>query len=539
MFNPVYFKMMEKQSSKQLLFYLALIKRGRYMLVVPLVVATITGGLIAFNLPPVYRSVARIFYFQPQIPENMLVRSVNMYLEAAVVFIDSVTFSRENCLRIIKDLNLYPGNAAILSEDELVQYMKNHYRQIPVYTEIADKNNRPQEVITGFKLSFEHKRPEAAFETVKMLSDDFIANYRNFRQNFAVQTSSFFEEEKQRLRLEISIMDQKMSDFKKNNLMCLPDLFQSNYRMLENLRQRLTGLNQERKLLEEKKINLESAIYAVNPRVAMKGLSGSQIISPEEKLCALKLELKLLMATCSNQHPDVISTKSAIKAMAGIIPLQGVNPGGKPVGDIFNPSYISLRAGLESINLEIIAIERRIVVVKKDMLNYRLRLERSPLVEKEYNALVRDLDSVRRRYNELANQLLKLESSAAMEERQIAGRLSLSQIPTFPLKPVKPNRMLIITGFFLAGACIGVLLLMAWDFAGHNGSEVVACSESVLLVNKKPSLPAFSCRSFLVILFVLLFLMIAAQYFHAVPEIVFVRLLNVIKGKILLSGLEL
>ncbi len=472
--------MMQNQSRQQITEYLDLLKRGKYFVIVPIIICVVIGCAVAFKLPPVYRSEVKIFYMQAQVPKNMFVQAINMYLESAIVFIEAVTFSRENSLKLIQELNLYPDLVDEIPEDDLIAHMKEHYAQKYIYTEIPDKNSRVQEVITGFELFFDHRDPRKAFEAVKNMATRFIENYRSFREGFATQTSSFFVDEKQRLKEEITDIDQKISEFKKRNIDSLPELFQSNYRMLETLNQNLLTLDQETRLLKEKKINLESRLATVNPLISMEGMSGQRIVSPEEKRTALKSELAILLTTYSEKHPDVIRARGEIDALErGIaerkknMTLKAGDAGNRGSGTkelheesqtgAYNPAYINLKTQLEAINLEIKSVKKERARTEKEIREYQFKVGRTPLVEKEYNALNRDLESAQRRYNELVNQVLSLESSAAMEKRQMGGRLTIGQPPTFPLRPIKPNRLLIIAASFFAGTGLGVLLLLAWD----------------------------------------------------------------------------
>ena len=54
----------------------------------------------------------------------MLISFVNVWLEAAVQFVQSSIFTRDKCLEIIKEVNLYPALVNKVPADDLVAQMK-------------------------------------------------------------------------------------------------------------------------------------------------------------------------------------------------------------------------------------------------------------------------------------------------------------------------------------------------------------------------------------------------------------------------------
>ncbi|MCP4628840.1 MAG: hypothetical protein GY850_35835, partial [bacterium] len=100
---------MEQQTIQQTISqYLNLLRRGKFFLIIPVTAALIIGSAVAFKLPSVYESSARIFYRQSQVPASFGVEGVNIYLEAALMFVEALTFNRTACIQMIQDHNLYP-----------------------------------------------------------------------------------------------------------------------------------------------------------------------------------------------------------------------------------------------------------------------------------------------------------------------------------------------------------------------------------------------------------------------------------------------
>jgi polysaccharide biosynthesis transport protein len=555
---------MEQKSINQLLTeYSALVRRGKYFIVLPFVIVLLLGTAIAFRLPPVFQSQVRLFYMQAQMPEWLEMKTVNMYMEAMLVFLEALAISPANCAKMIRDLNLYPDLIDTVPIEDLIEKMRSDYANKPQYTTVAGKAGRPEEVMTGFTVSFNHADPNKAFQVINVLATQFIENFKQFREGFAGQTSSFFEDERERLKVEIAELDRKMTVFKQENLLVLPEVFQSNFRMGELLRQKVFDIDQEILRLRAQQRNLEANLTTVSPMLSMAGISGERIVTPDEQLAAMRVQLDLLLSTYSEKHPDVIRTRNEIRGLENILAQRASGESGEgatvagsqdyyfnPAGGqgAYNPVYVQLVSQLEGIKLDIEGLREEKREREKEMLQYEERIGQALLIEKEYVMLQRDLDNAKRRYNELSDQVLKLESAEQMERREMGGRLTIGSPPSFPLRPIKPNRLLIIVGSALAGLALGVGGLLGWDFL----SRTVRTPEDVAQLTPLPvfaEIPLLSqdrnrrmqrisknaVRIGAVVTIIVVVFLIDAFFMKV--DVLFVKIVDIIRRKILVAGL--
>ena len=113
--------------------YINIAKRGKKIILISILASLIIGSAIAFSITPVYRAQATLYYLSAQIPEAMLISFVNVWLEAAVQFVESSIFTRDKSLEIIKEVNLYPALVDKLPADDLVAQMKDHFGSENMY----------------------------------------------------------------------------------------------------------------------------------------------------------------------------------------------------------------------------------------------------------------------------------------------------------------------------------------------------------------------------------------------------------------------
>ena len=205
----------------------------------------------------------------------------------------------------------------------MLENFKDHYVLTYDYTEVPTKYGKNEEIITGFTFSFDHADPRKAYYVANALATSFIEIFRKFREATSSQGESFFEAERERLRREMALIDQQISNFKQKHVNELPELFQMNYRMVDGLNQRLFELDQKELLLRSQRRTLESQLSTMSPVLGMTGLSGDRIVTPEERLAALQSELGQLRARYSDRHPDVRRAQNEIVELQALLEKQG------------------------------------------------------------------------------------------------------------------------------------------------------------------------------------------------------------------------
>jgi uncharacterized protein involved in exopolysaccharide biosynthesis len=339
--------------------------------------------------------------------------------------------------------------------------------------------------MTGVKFYFEDSSPKKAFDVATILASAYIDNYRKFREGFATVTSSFLLDEQYRLKAEIAKIDAKLSEYKNKHVHELPELLTYNFSKIEQLEQQSRNLGKDSQVLMERKILIEGQLAQIKASTPLEGLSGEKIVTPEEKLASLKTELTMLQTQVSEKHPDIIRVKREIEGLekAGITkqqssPMQNDKDKQafyrtkrlRSLEEIgaYNPAYVNLITQLDDIDAQINSIGVQKAEIKSEIEKYKQRFEQTPLIEKEYNVLVRDRDTSEKRYQDLVNQALQADSSAAMEKRDVGGKFILTEPPAFPFKPIRPDRLLIIGTALIIGIGAGFLIIFSWEFLNQK-----------------------------------------------------------------------
>jgi len=546
---------MEQQTTQELVaHYLDLLRRGKYFILVPLVISVFLGFSVAFKLPKVYRSEAKMFYMQAQVPDWAKLEVVNMYLEAMLIFIEALALSPDKVQGLIEELELYPELNDKVANSDILAYFKKQFVLNYDYTEVPTKSGRIEEVITGFTFSFDHTDGRKAYYVANALATSFMEIFRQFRESSSARSETFFESERERLRREISVVDQHIASFKQKHVNELPELFQLNYRMADGIANKLFDLDQKYMLLRSQKRTLEAKLSTLSPVLGMTGLSGDRIVTPQERLLAMQAELGQLRARYSARHPDVRRVQNEIEELKVLIAAEdllggqnGENVSGNKKA-AFNPIYTQLQIQFEEVKADMAVLIIEKAEYEEELKEYQRRVGVTPLVEKEWLILERDRGSAQKRFNDLSSQVQTMESAAEMEKRELGGRLSIGQPPIIPLKPYKPNIPIVIGVSVFMGLLVGVGLLLGWDYlfkTVRTSQDVLVGNDLVVLVELPMVLPegeAWRPKVNVVyvrvaVLVLLIGVVVAVDLFFMKVDVLAMKILALVKTKLALSGL--
>jgi hypothetical protein len=120
-----------------------------------------------------------------------------------------------------------------------------------------------------------------------------------------------------------------------------------------------------------------------------------------------------------------------------------------------NPLYINLKTQIETIGMEINALEEDKSTMISKMEEIQIRIENIPAVEKEFSVLMRDYDNLKQEHAGISGKLMNAELIQEMEGKEKGTRFSIISSAYLPEEPSKPNRLMIIVLSFLLAFGIG------------------------------------------------------------------------------------
>lgn len=485
--------------------------------------------LLAFRLPPVYLSQATILIEQPAIPEDIIPSTIRSYVDEQIQIVAQTVYSNESVLAMTERHDLYAGE---FGEEEMAllvdRFVEDSYLE-NLTAEVTDERGRSSSSTFAFVVGFHHSIPEIAQNVTAEIAQRFLDENLQSRREKAATTTSFLQQESERLANEITEMETRIAAFKDQYGDALPGQMNLSVNTLSRTENELSRIEQELRELRADRQILRSEMSTLDPYAMMYSDTGEPVYSAEQRLIELRQEYLQLSSRYGPEHPDVKRTKREIEAIVGEGGASGIvgsaaqqraaleqerdrlteryspeHPDVKrlqrqidalPPDNLVgsqrtqvapnNPAYLQAQARLQSILSGIAAAERR----RQELLERRGRLESSisigPRVEQDWLQLSRGYESARAEYEEIKRRTTGARLSENLEVQNKGERFTLLKRAGLPTVPVEPNRPAIIfLGVVLAlGAAVGIAAIVdaldstvrsTQDFRANFGTKPLA-----------------------------------------------------------------
>jgi polysaccharide chain length determinant protein (PEP-CTERM system associated) len=445
------------------------IRRRKKIFITCMLIVFLCGLSLAIALPPIYKSEATIQLKGQQIPTDYVKPTITDFAEERIQKISQQVLSRPKLLEIIDTFDLYHDLKDRKTPTELVGKMRETIGVETVAVEVSNKNKKSRKkestATVAFNIFFEGKDPATVQKVTHKLANLYLEEDVKNRESRVMGTTNFLENEIERLKNEINRMEKTISNYKKKHLRELPSDRGYNLQAIARLERVMDQTDLRLRVLQEKKLILNSQLLSVKPMAPVM-VDGKDIATtPDQRLRDLRFELAHQRTIYSERHPDIKILKREIAKLEKEIGSSGdSNANMKLVAEkADNPAYINLKTQIETIQMEIEALQEEKDQLAHELDVYQQRIEGTPNVEKELNALSRDYENFKRRYAEMSNKLMNAQVFQEMEGKQKGARFSITSTAYLPQKPSKPNRFAIILFTFLIAIGLSSVLVVALE----------------------------------------------------------------------------
>ena len=499
------------------------------------------GLIIALILPSIYTSEAMIRIEEQQIPENIVQSTVTDYADERIEKLSREILSRSRLLDIIDKFNLYPELKGKKSRGDLVRLMSENIELETISASMQNERNGKQMTATvAFTLSYGGKDPAKVYKVTETLANLFLEEDTKQRTKFIKGTTDFLKNELHRLKSEIDRQEKIISDFKQNHVRELPVDREYNLQAIARLEREMETADMQLQLLQEQKMLLDARLASVDPLNPIMIDGEDLAMNPADRLKQLRLELLRMQSIYSEKHPNIRKKKReiqkleqevqesdgsveqikrlrqleaelasaktklgpkhpdviALKKEIDLLDSQIENMTAKSARTTIsetnpdNPVYIALKTQIETLDMKIRGYLQERPRRLADLEEYRQRVQNTPMVEQEFNALTRDYDSLKQKYSEISNKLMSAELAEEMEGKEKGARFNITSPAYLPAKPSKPNRWMIIAVSFVLA--IGLSSGLA-AFQEYMDNSIKSADQLKRLTN----IPVFSNISYI------------------------------------------
>jgi polysaccharide chain length determinant protein (PEP-CTERM system associated) len=440
----------------------------------------LVGWTYVLTLPDQYQATTRI-YVDTESMLRPLLRgiAVDSNILSQVDLIQRTLLSRPNLQRVshMADLDL----AA----------------RTPAQSEEVMNDLRQRTTVTGegrnlFTIAYQGPSRDSATRVVQSLLTVFVeSNLGNSRQDID-SAKNFIDDQLRNYTQLLDEADKRVADFKSKNIGYLPG--DNNYgTRLEAAREELGRTQadlddnrQRREVLSKQLASVPRVVETINAGAGGAGPPigggpgpdiglGSSGPDPVARLAQLQQQLRTLLESDTDQHPDVIRVKKLIEqakqaaadsqaqadAAATPAPTQGIKTTAP------NPVYDQIQIQLVTLDTTIASLESKLKRDQAAVEKWQGLAKEVPEVAAQLQKLMRDYDVTKKAYDELLNRRESAKIGSDLETQTQTVQFRVVDPPAAPLRPVAPKRPLLLAvvlmGGIIAGGAFAFLLTQIDD----------------------------------------------------------------------------
>jgi len=442
----------------QLFSYLSGIWRFRWVGLLVVWLVAILGWGWVYQMPQQYSATARI-----HVDTNSILRpllrglAVQPDINQRVQLMSRTLLSRPNLEKLTRMTDLDLQVQTEKEKEALFLSLKNSISLS------GDRRN-----FSLYSLAYYHADRDIAKKVVQALITVFIESAMGGKHGDSSNAQDFLNKQIEDYEGRLIEAETKLAAFKQKYVGVLPGEAGGYYHRLVAAKEEHNQARLRLREMQNRGSELKRQLAGEQP-VFFSSSAGETASSSSlgGRIHNLKAKLDELLSRYTERHPEVIQIRSLIetldeersteleKAMAGeMSDLSGLNQ---------SPVYQQMRGMLAETEASIAELSVRVVEYSRREKNLNDMVDRIPAIEAELTQLNRDYAVISRQHTEL---LERRESARISEDvEQQAGGVIFKVIdpPFVPLRPNKPNKLLLNAGVLVVslGAGIGLALLLS------------------------------------------------------------------------------
>jgi polysaccharide chain length determinant protein (PEP-CTERM system associated) len=434
-----------------------------------LVLACIVGVLgwgVAVFWCDVYRANARVFVDTGTALKPVLQGlAVNQDVDAQLNFVRQSLLGTPVLNKIATDTGMVTVDMDPVRRAKILESMA--VRVVITVRSGSDLGNEGRET-SGivYRITYRDRVRARALAVVQALVSTLIDDTLGGKRQGSVEAQKFLESQIREYEQRLSTAEQRLADFKRENVGIMPTDQGGYFTRLQNEvdavksgESALTVAMSRRDEIQ-RQLRGESAMSAAVPAVAGASgtMSGGDTLS---RIHETQARLDELLLRFTDEHPDVIATRETLgelkrRRSAEIEALrQGDANAVADSGASANPVYQSIQLALNQANVEVASLHRQLDDHRARVAELRKALNTMPQVEAQYGQLNRDYDVNKTQFTAL---LVQMQKAKLGQDAESDGSLRFEVIepPNVEFQAVPPSRTMLIGAVLVAALGIGI-----------------------------------------------------------------------------------
>jgi len=447
--------------------YLKILRRRKWLIILPVVAVVIASSYAIYKLPDVYKSSTLIVVKPSTLPQSVIPMGTEDALTRQLTGITQVVTSRSSLEPLIDKYELYKAERLRGEPMESIFAMINNDIKVDVNTSRNDITN-------GFDISFRYRDPRIAQAVTTELAAQYINEQQKEQLNATKAALGFINNQVEQTKVELDAIDGRRLQFMQENLLNLPSQGGSLLGQLTGLRDQQRALITELGRLQDRRSSVAAQLTLMEKQAEQMIENLSQDLTDPKTTPAwaelvnrkaeLQGEYQRLLTEYKPKHPDVIAKKAQIESVDKDMDLMladwkaRIEERKKRLENRPDLQINAMKLEIKNLDNEIARQQRAQVDTEKQIQSYTDRINSVPGAEVALGALDREYATRKEAFDKLLNEQQKIELAAKATSEMQAQGIQVIDPANLPAKPVAPKRLLLVGMALAAGLGLGLLL---------------------------------------------------------------------------------
>ena len=256
--------------------FLQMLKRRKWHLLLPTIAIAVAVGYVVSQLPSMYESKTSLMLKPPTISSVVVKDMTEDDLSQRLQSMNQQILSRSTLEPMVSKYKLFEREKAQGMPMELI--IEKMYKAIVVEPEKGDDGK-----VTGFKLSYRDRTPDAARNVVAELAGKYVNQQVAEAIEVADKTRQFLDDELKTAQTNLDAIEKQRLDIMMHNVETLPESSQGLIAQLTGLRQKEDTISKSKETLIVEKGRLNESIRMLTSQMNLVQNFGERDAKIEEQ----------------------------------------------------------------------------------------------------------------------------------------------------------------------------------------------------------------------------------------------------------------
>jgi polysaccharide chain length determinant protein (PEP-CTERM system associated) len=452
--------------------YLKIIKRRKWLILLPVIAVATAVGYVVYRLPDVYESSTLIVVKPSTLPNSTIPTVAEDGLTRQLSSISQVVSSRSSLEPLVQKYDLYKRERERGEPIEsVIDMMRDDIR--------VEVNKTRQDITDGFDIKFRYRDPKVTQAVTAELAGKYISAQTANTINSTAAARQFIDAQVQQTKQELDQIDQKRLDFMQANLGTLPSEAESLLSQLTGLRDQEKTLISEIGRLQDRRSTLSTQLGLLQKQTEQNiGEVAENMTDPKTTLAwaelvkrkaDLQAELQHMLTELKPKHPDVLAKQAQLESVQKDMDQQ-IGDWKERVSEKEKRLRVRPDLGAAAVQADIKLIDNEIKRQQKSLGENQQaiatitdRINRVPGSDVQLGAIEREYQTKKSAYDKLLSEQQKIALGADAAAQQQSEGIEVIDPANLPGKPVAPKRLVFAGMGVVAGLALGLLLTAIFE----------------------------------------------------------------------------